>query len=462
MTTITKTNSKNVQSVSATARDLRAAMQGQVLLPGDDDYTNARQVWNGAVEHRPALFALCKTVEDVQTAVRVARKHGLPLSVRGGGHDWAGRALRDDGLVLDLSMMRTVTVDSAQKIATVAGGAKAADVSAAASQYGLAAVTGNVGAVGMAGFLLGGGYGPLTTRFGLALDNLLGAEIVLADGQIITADAAQNSDLFWALRGGGGNFGVVTSMRIRLHSVNDVLGGIILFPLSEAQSVLHGHAKILSSAPDELSVLAGLLPAPDGDPTVFVGPIWSGEPEQGQEIMARLQRLGTAILTQIGPMSYTDLIGLYDAQVVDGRHYALQTRWLADLTPDIISALVAAGTARTSPLSFIAMHHFHGPGTQVALDATAFGLRRKHFLLEIVAAWDPTSKEDSALHRRWVSDLSSVLAPIALPGGYPNFLTSNDREQLGSAYGGNGSRLRNLKQQYDPDNVFSSTIPIPA
>lgn len=436
-------------------------MQGDVLLPDDDAYANACRIWNGAVEHRPALFALCETVKDVQTSVRVARTFGLPLSVRGGGHDWAGRALRHDGVVLDLSMMREVTVDSVKKIATVAGGAKAADVSAAASQHRLAAVTGNVGAVGMAGFLLGGGYGPLTTRFGLALDNLFGAEIVLADGRIVTADASQNTDLFWALRGGGGNFGVVTSMRIRLHSVNELLAGIILFPWSEAQSVLRGHAEIVSSAPDELSVLAGLLPARDSSPVVFIGPIWSGEPGQGREIMARLQSLGTPTLTQIGPTSYTDLIGIYDTQVVDGRHYALQTRWLADLTPDIISALVAAGIARTSPLSFIALHHFHGPGTQIAPDETAFGLRREHFLLEIVAAWDATSKEDSAVHRRWVSDLSSVLAPMALPGGYPNFLTSDDREQLGAAYGENGSRLRNLKRRYDPDNVFSSTIPIP-
>jgi FAD/FMN-containing dehydrogenase len=213
MTTIRKTNSKNAQSVSAAASDLRALMQGEVLLPGDDAYAKARQIWNGAVEHRPALFALCETVEDVQTAVRVARTHGLPLSVRGGGHDWAGRALRHDGLVIDLSLMREVTVDAATNTAQAAGGTTAADVSAAISQHGLAAVTGNVGAVGMAGLLLGGGYGPLTTRFGLALDNLLGAEVALADGRLVAADTSQNTDLFWALRGGGGNFGVVTSMR---------------------------------------------------------------------------------------------------------------------------------------------------------------------------------------------------------------------------------------------------------
>jgi FAD binding domain/Berberine and berberine like len=456
-----KIKSSNAHSVSTAASELRALMQGEVLLPGDDDYLNARQIWNGAVEHRPAMFAQCKTVKDVQTAVRAARTHGLPLSVRGGGHDWAGRALCHEGLVIDLSMMREVTVDATVNVATMAGGATAADVSAAISRHGLAAVTGNVGAVGMAGLLLGGGYGPLTTRFGLALDNLLGAEVVLADGRLVIADTSQNSDLFWALRGGGGNFGVVTSMRIRVHPVGKLLAGMILFPWSDAESVLRGYAEIMSSAPDELSVLAGLLPGPDGGPVVFIGPIWSGEPGQGREFMARLMSIGKPIISEIGPMSYAELMGLYDAQVVNGRHYALQTRWLADLIPEVISAVVRGGTARTSPLSFIVLLHFHGAGTRVAPDATAFGLRRKHFLMEIVAAWDPTSNENGAIHRQWLSDVSSHLAPLALRGGYPNFLTEDDSEQLGSAYGNNASRLRDLKRRYDPDNVFSSTIPLP-
>src|SRR5271168_5169977 len=189
------------QSGLAAAHELRAAMQGKVVLAGEDGYHDARQIWNGAVDHQPALFALCETVEDVQAAVRTARAHNIPLSVRGGGHDWAGRALRHGGLVIDLSAMRHVDVDAAAKLAIVAGGATSADVNAAATPFGLAAVTANVGAVGMAGFLLAGGYGPLATRFGLAIDNLLGAEFVLADGRVVWTDASQNSDLFWAIRG---------------------------------------------------------------------------------------------------------------------------------------------------------------------------------------------------------------------------------------------------------------------
>jgi hypothetical protein len=457
---MTTTNMPGLPALAA-ADELRAAMRGKVVLAGEDAYPRVRQIWNGAVEHQPAVFALCETVGDVQTAVRTARTHNLPLSVRGGGHDWAGRALRDGGLVIDLSGMRHVEIDAAETVATVVGGATGTDVIAAANPYGLAAVTGNVGAVGMAGFLLAGGYGPLTTRFGLAVDNLLAAELVLADGRLVRADTSQNQDLFWALRGGGGNFGVVTSMRIRLHPIGKLLAGIILFPWSQARSVLSGHAEILSSAPDELSVLAGELTGPDGSPVLFLGPIWTGEPAKGEEFITRLQTLGTPIASQIAWMSLADLLGLYDAQVVNGRHYALQTRWLADLTPEVISALVAGGAARTSPCSIIALHHFHGVGTQVAADATAFAMRRDHFMVEIIAAWEPSARAEAAVHRQWMNDLSKALAPHALPGGYSNFLAPDAHEQISSAYGDNARRLCDLKRQFDAVNVFSSATPLP-
>jgi len=344
---------------------------------------------------------------------------------------------------------------------TVAGGANASDVTAVAVPHGLAAVTGNVGAVGMAGFLLAGGYGPLTTRFGLAVDNLLGAEVVLANGRRVWADASENEDLFWALRGGGGNFGVVTSMRVPRHEVTEILAGFILFPWSQACAVLRGHAEIMSAAPDELSVLAGEITGPDGSPVLFLGPIWTGERAAGEKFIARLESLGKPMLSQVGPMSLAEILGLYDAQVVNGHHYALRTRWLADLTPDIISAVTAAGAARTSPLSIIALHHFHGVGTQIAPDATAFSMRRNHFMMEIIAAWEPTSVVEAEVHRQWMSDLSATLAPHTLPGGYANFLGPDCHDQIADAYGDNARRLREVKQKYDPDNVFSSAIPLP-
>jgi FAD/FMN-containing dehydrogenase len=444
----------------AAAQDLRSVMQGKVVLAGDAAYSDVRSIFNGAVTHQPALFALCDTTEDVQAAVRIARSHQLPLSVRGGGHDWAGRALRDGGLVIDLTRMRHVEVDAVGRTATVAGGATASDVTAAVP-HGLAAVTGNVGAVGMGGFLLGGGYSHLSTRFGLAVDNLLGAEVVLADGRLVWADASRNPDLFWGLRGGGGNFGVVTSMRIRLHPVSKVLAGLILFPWAQAESILRQHAQILSSAPDEFNVQAGGLPGPDGNLLMFLVPVWSGDQAQGKEVVARLQRLGTPIMTQVAPVNYADVVGLFDHHIVNGRHHVIRTRWLPDLTPDMISTLVKAGAERTSPLSFLVLHHLHGAGIRVAPEATAFSMRRKHFMLEIGAAWEPSSKAEGDVHREWASDLSRALAPFALPGGYANFLTPDDHEQIGSAYGNNASRLREVKRRFDPDNVFSSAIPLP-
>src|SRR5260370_3894411 len=230
------------------AEDLRTVMQGKVAIRGEDSYEGARQVFNGAVDRRPALFAFCESARDVQEAVRAVRAYGLPLSVRGGGHDWAGRALRDHGLVVDLSRMRQVDVDVRGRVATVAGGALAGDVIAAAGPHGLAAVTGVAGTVGLAGLLTGGGYGPLLPRFGLALDSLLGAETVLADGQIVFVDSSQNSELFWAIRGGGGNFGGATSLLVRLHPIVEVLAGFILFPLAETISVFIRYHQFVKSA----------------------------------------------------------------------------------------------------------------------------------------------------------------------------------------------------------------------
>jgi FAD/FMN-containing dehydrogenase len=448
-------------STLSIAQDLRAAVRGRVVVDGDEAYTEVRQIWNGAIEDRPALFVLCETVEDVQASVRTARAHNLPLSVRGGGHDPFGRALRAGGLVIDLTAMRHVDVDEVAKVATVAGGATVADVSAAADPHQLVAVTANVGAVGMAGFLLGGGYGPLTTRFGLAVDNLLGAELVLADGRRVWADASENDDLFWALRGGGGNFGVVTSMKLRLHSVSRVLAGLIVFPWAEAENVLRGFAETLSSASDELSALAVVLPMPDGSPAMFLGPIWSGDLDEGERVMTHLKSLGSPVMTQIAPMSYTELVHTYDSQVRNGRHYGSRTRWFADLSPEVISILIAGGTARTSPFSILALHHLHGAPARVLPDATAFGMRQKHYMLEIVPAWEPNSPDEASTHWKWASDLSSVLAPFALPGGYANFLGPEDREQIPAAYGGNARRLREVKLKFDPDNVFSSATPLP-
>jgi FAD/FMN-containing dehydrogenase len=356
--------------------------------------------------------------------------------------------------------MRKVEVDPGAQVATFSGGATAADVVEAAAHHGLIVATGITGGIGMAGLTLGGGYGPLLAAHGLALDNLVGAEIVLANGQCVTADAQQNSDLFWAVRGGGGNFGVVTSLKIRLHAVSKTRAGLILFPLTEAEQVLHGYVEIAGSAPDALTVCLGVLSGPDGTPVLFLAPTWIGEAEAGEEVISALYRLGTPIFTDVGLTTSGKMLRSLDANIVSGRHYEIRNRWLPELTTEAISVLVAAGRTMTSPFSIILLHHFRGAPTRVPLDATAFGLRREHFVIEVIAAWESWSKNQNAEHRRWVQNLSSALAPIALPGGYANLLGPDDIEQIAHAYGRNRVRLRKIKRRFDPDNVFSA-IPLP-
>ena len=454
--------SKSTNSHSAAARELRSKMQGRVVSWGDDDYARTRRVWNGAVENRPALFAVCETTADVQVAVRSARQRGIPLSVRGGGHDWAGRAVCPDGLVVDLSRMRQVTVDPHSRTAIVSGGAKVKDVAAAAASHGLIAALGNCGEVGMAGFTLGGGYGPLNGQSGLAADNLLGAEVVLADGRSVTTSSDEEPELFWAIRGGGGNFGVVTSMRIQLRETRHMLAGSIVYPWREAETVLSRYAAFGEEMPDELGVPVIMTSGPDGQSAITLMPLWNGDKLQGERALDHLQALGKPQLAQLGPMTYTEMLAPIDAWVAEavGCHWEIRTRSLPALMPGAIDVIIKAVARKTSPRSAVAFHHFHGAATRIPAQAIAFGLRQEHFMVEIIACWEPDGSSDAA-HRQWAHDLWKSLAPFALPGGYANLLGPNDREQVAAAYGDNAARLRALKHRFDPDRVFASAIPLP-
>ncbi|OMC44485.1 FAD-binding oxidoreductase [Mycobacterium sp. IS-1264] len=440
--------------IAAAANDLASRINATQLRVPD----GAPLIWNAAVQHRPALIMRAESPCDVQEAIRVARDRGMRLSVLGGGHDWAGRAAYDGGLVIDMSGMRSVTVDTEARIATVGGGATAAELIDAVAPYGLVAATGNCGAVGMTGLTLGGGYGPLNGRFGLASDNLVGAEVVLADGRIVTADATHEPELFWALRGGGGNFGVVTSMRVRLHPVDRLIGGMIMFPWSQAATVWRGLRDLLSTAPDALTVQSGLLPGPDGNLTVYLQPAWSGDIRCGLAAVDLLATLGTPLITQVAPVAYGEILRLFDVGCVRGLCWAVRTRTVAGYTPEVIDALVEAARTLTSPRSLVSIHHCHGASTRVAPDQTAFANRRPHFVVEIVACWEAG---DGAAHRAWAQALSDALAPHALPGGYANLLGPDDHDQIANAYGDNATRLVAAKNHYDPDAVFTA-IPLPS
>jgi FAD/FMN-containing dehydrogenase len=422
----------------------------QVMRPGDPGYDQVR-VWNASVTHRPAVAVRPVDAAGVARAVRAAVGHGVPLSVLGGGHDWAGRAIRPGGLVIDMSALRGVSVDPAARLATVGGGATAADVLDVTGPHGLVAATGLVGGVGFTGLTLGGGYGPIGSAVGLAADNLLGADVVLADGRLVAAET--EPDLFWALRGGGGNFGVVTATRIRPHPYATVLSGFFLFPFPQAAVVLRGLADLVAGAPDELTFPSGILPIPGVGPSVFVAPVWVGDPAAGEPHLRAAAALGTPFVAQSGSRPYRELLRQFDASVPADRGHALTTRTVAALTPDVVAALVTAG--ETSPSATVIIHHVHGAAVRIPLESTAFGIRRDHLVIEIIGNWaldDPHPRAQAA----WAHQVSAAIAPHALPGGYPNLLGPDQQDQIDAAYGPNAARLLAAKQKYDPTGVFTA------
>ncbi|MGM1064476.1 FAD-binding oxidoreductase, partial [Saccharothrix sp. Mg75] len=433
--------------------ELRGKLDGDVLVASDTDYDGARRVWNGLHDHHPAVVVRAAHEADVVRAVRTARDRGLPLSVRGGGHDWAGRAVRDGGLVIDLGRMRGVGVDPFASTAQAQGGTTAGVLGSAVDWHGLAAAVGTVKAVGVTGLAMGGGYGLLLGKHGLALDNLIGARVVLADGEVVTASPVREPDLFWALRGGGGNFGVVTETTFRVHPLRSVVSGMVLFGLDQARSVLRGYRELTAAAPDELTVMTGFFCGPDGRALLYLLPMWSGNPARGEDWAARVTALGKPLSAQLGSMTPFEVLGLLDATVVDGRHTVAANRQLPEITDEVAEVLVDAAERITSPYSGVFVHHFHGAATRVPSSATAFALRREHNLVEVVGTWEVG--EDGDRHREWVERLSADLAPHSLPGGYQNLLAPEDTERVRVAYGPNATRLFEVKRRYDPDNAFS-------
>jgi hypothetical protein len=327
------------ESIDPTLHRLEEQRPGRISRPADDGYVAATAIWAKPVGAMPRAVVHCETAQDVQAAIQAARMCDLALSVRGGGHDWAGRALCD-GLVIDLRGMNHVSVDLGNATATIGGGARACDVLKAIDPLGLAAVTGSVGAVGMAGLTLGGGYGPLSGRFGLALDNLLAAEVVLANGSIVTATHDSQEELFWAMRGGGGNFGVVTAMQLRLHGVSSVRSGILVYAASEAKAVLGRCAEIAASMPEELTVQVGFIAGPDGAPVVFITPTWCGRPEDGEARIAPFLKLGTLVGGAVEVTSYRSSLAAFDAYSVNGQRTFMDTCWLAALDSGSIDVVV--------------------------------------------------------------------------------------------------------------------------
>jgi hypothetical protein len=443
--------------IERTLQRLGQFVPGGVSQPGDDGYTAATAIWAKPIGPMPRAVVHCRTAKHVQSAIRATRDGGLALSVRGGGHDWAGRALCD-GIVIDVSSMNGVIVGAHNLTAQISGGARASDVLAVTDPLGLAAVTGSCGEVGMAGLTLGGGYGALIGRFGLALDNLLAAEIVLADGRIMIASHDGEEELFWASRGGGGNFGVVTTMQYRLHALPSIRSGMLLFPFTEAKAVLEGCADIAASAPEELTVQVGIVAGP---PMVMIVPTWSGSPEQGETRVAPFLRLGTLLAGRVDVMPYGGRLNLFAPHIVNGQRVFMETCWLPALERGSIDAFIQTMAVAVSPGCAIVTHEFKGAASRVPADATAFGLRRDHVLVEILASFvDRSDPLDEQRHQQWVQTAVQAFGATTLPGGYPNLLPDGNPQRAARSFGRNAGRLIKAKRHYDPDQVFSA-IPLP-
>jgi FAD/FMN-containing dehydrogenase len=423
--------------------------------PGSPAYRAATSLWNGAVEHRPAGVATPNTTTEISAAVRRARREGKRPTVRGGGHDWAGRALADDALVIDMSGMRNVEVDVTGRTAVIAGGATAADVVAVTEPHGLLPATGTVDSVGMVGLTLAGGYGPLCGVAGLALDTVEAFTVVLADGRVVTADSTSHADLFWALRGGGGNFGVVADMRIALHEIDQLTTGLVTFPWNQAADVLSGFSDMAPSMPDALTVQSGLIPGPDGDPVPYLAPTWAGHHGDAMTHIERLTTLGTPTSVDVAPMAHADMLAMFGRHAPAGLGRAMRTRNVATLDEHVVGAILAACGRSSSPLNSVAIHHFHGAATRIPLGDTAFGIRTEHFMVEILATWP--SQSDASDHDRWADALYTDLADLSLRGGYPNLIGPGQRAQAEKSYGADAARLLAAKRTYDPEYVFAAT-----
>jgi FAD/FMN-containing dehydrogenase len=441
----------------------KSELCGQLCLPGEPGYEQARTIWNGMIERRPAWVARCAEPSDVVAAVNFARNNGLLLSVRGGGHNVAGSAVAEGGLMIDLSLMREVRVDPDKRIARVQPGANWGDLDRETQPFGLAVPGGIVSDTGVAGLTLGGGFGWLSRKYGLTSDSLLAADVVLADGRFLKASHTENPDLFWAIRGGGGNFGVVTSFEFQLQPVGpEVMAGLILYPLKQAREVLAFYRNFTAQAPDELGTLAVLRIAPPapflpeevhGQPVVGIGVCYAGSVENGQQAVRPLKEFGSPLADLIAPKPYTTHQTMLDAASPSGRRYYWKSEYLSELNDDACQTLVQYAADLSSPLTAILVFQLGGAISRVSEQETAAANREAAYVLNIQTAWEDAGQTDR--HVRWTRTFWRDMRPFASGGVYVNFLGEDEKDgRVRAAYGGNYGRLVALKNKYDPTNLF--------
>lgn len=443
--------------------ELGKSFRGELLLDGDPGYEEARAIWNGQITRRPALLARCSGTADVIAAVRYAREHDLLVSVRGGGHAVAGHALNDGGMVIDLSPMNAVRVDPDGRTARVGGGSLWSDVDHETQRFGLAVTGGIVSHTGVAGLTLGGGIGHLMRTYGLTIDSLVSCDVVTADGGFLIASEDRNPELFWGLRGGGGNFGIVTSFEFRLHPLGpDVLAGLVMYPIAEASEVLRFFRDFVAEAPDEVGIMGNLRLAPalpvvpeelHGKPIVAMLLLYAGDIAEGEKVLRPLLEFKRPVVNTVAPKSYIAYQGMLDAALPHGRHYYWKSWKLPPLNDELIDTLIDHASKITSGWSTVALFVQGGAVTRVAEDATAYAGRGAAHDINIVAAWAPDDP-DPERHIEWVRGFWRALEPHA-QGVYVNFMSDEHRSRVAAAYGPEKyARLVALKDRYDPGNFF--------
>ena len=446
----------------ASIAEFKAHFGGDVLLPDSADYDEVRQIWNAMIDRRPALIARARSPEDVVRAVKFARKHDLIVSVRGGGHNIAGNAVCDGGLMIDLSLMKRVKVDPSARRAEVEPGCTLADFDAAAQAHGLATPLGINSTTGVAGLTLGGGFGWLSRKYGMTVDNLLAVEMVMADGSQLRASTSENEDLFWGVRGGGGNFGIVTSFEFQLHPVGpQVLSGLIVFPFDAAKSVLTQFARFTETMPDELNVWMVTRKAPPlpflpadvhGKEMVALAVCYAGDPAEGERLIAPLRGFGKALGEHIGVQPYVAWQQAFDPLLTKGARNYWKSHNFSRLSDDAIDTIVEYAGKLPSPQCEIFIGTIGGQTTRVAPDAMAYSSRDAKYVMNVHGRWESAAEDERGI--AWAREFFKKSEPFASGGAYINFLTQDETDRIAFAYGTAFTRLVDLKKKYDPTNFF--------
>lgn len=446
----------SVRSVAEAAGELSATFSGQLLRPADPGYEEARRVHNGLVDKRPALIARCRGVADVVDAVTLTRKLGLEVAVRGGGHNVAGRATVDGGLVIDLSQMKGIHVDPIARTVRAQGGVTWGELNRETQLHGLAVTGGVVSSTGIAGLTLGGGLGWLMGKYGLALDNLRSVELVTAEGKVVRTSLDEEPDLFWAVRGGGGNFGVATSFEYQLHAVGPmVTAGLIVHPFDRARDMLKFFRDSTASLPDEHTIFGTLTHAPDGSGTnvAAMATCYCGSLEAGKTAMQPLKRFGSPVLDAIGPMPYCQLNGMLDGAYPRGAFNYWKSSFLAGLSDDAIDTMIACFARCPTPMGQLLLEHVHGAASRIDIGDTAFPHRAEGYNFLVLSQW--TDAADSEACIGWARETYAKMQPFVASGRYVNYMDDDDAgDPVLAAYGANYRRLQELKTKYDPKNFF--------